>query len=247
MSQRRLPFGIFGDNVGVVGCAFLIVLGFCAAASFLLTSSTPSSPLGPLSLVACIAVSGAGLWFWMHLSDRRERELELEAQRHYQDWVVQQLREVEAQARAQKAQAQQEERELEEKVATLSALLNLDTQGFEEAIGHLLGFLGYTDVTIGGGSTGERTADIICRDGAGKKTAVRIRQYDPKTEVEYAEVLQFVDAATARGQGVEHLVFVTSSFFTDAATEAAEKFDVTSMDAVELVEAMRQFRARVEE
>jgi len=254
MSQRHLPFGTTSSTLGcniILIYVFLAGVGFILLAAGLLASSGSLIWGSVVALLGILALSIALLVRWFRISAARADLLEesIAAQAwHHQAWVTQEQRAAEEYARAQEAQKQQEKKELDEKVATLSAILNLDAQDFEEAIGHLLAFLGYTDVTIQDGSTGERAVDIFCRDGAGKKTAVRIRQYDPDTEVEYAEVLQFVDAATARGQGIEHLVFVTTSSFTDAAVEAAiEKFDVTIMDAVELVEDMQQFRAAVQE
>ena len=146
----------------------------------------------------------------------------------------------------EKARKQKEEEKLRARVDALKALLNLDEDEFAAAVAHVFEFLGYTEVTIMNGSSEDRAIDIICRDEVGKKTAVRCRQYEPDTLVEFAELVQFVDAAT-QGQGVEHLIFVTTSTYTDAAVEVAEKFDVTLMQAADIVAGLQYLRASREE
>jgi len=166
------------------------------------------------------------------------------AERQYEDATAQER--YEAYQEQQRARAQRQDEELQARVDALKALLNLNEDEFARAVAHIFEFLGYTDVSIMDGNDGERAIDIICRDEAGKKTAVRCRQYEPDALVEFAEVLEFVDAAT-QSQGVAHLVFVTTSTYTDAAVEVAEKYDVTLMQAADIVVGLQHLRASRED
>jgi restriction endonuclease Mrr len=130
------------------------------------------------------------------------------------------------------------------RVAPLNALLDLDADNFEQAVGALLEFLGYTDITLMNARGEVRAIDLYCLDQAGKKTAVRCRQYDRDAPVEFTEVVQFVDAT--RAQNVEHHVFVTTSYYSDHALEFGHMLSVTMMSGSELATRMLQFRASVE-
>jgi restriction system protein len=263
MSQQPLSSNGTSNDRSVLGCGCLAFVEFFALFLLLVAVVFRIPYMTFLSLVAALGAGAATMWVLVHRHRIGVVRAQVQAQQQYETWLAQQKNaaqlaeeqhkaaveqlqrkayEAEQQARVQR----EKEEELQAQVATLEALLALDATSFEEAIGHLLEFLSCTDVLILDGQDGERNIDILCRDEAGKKTAVRCRQYGPNTEVEYAEVVQFVDAATAQGQGVERLIFLTTSTYTNAAVEAAATFDVTLMDAVGLADAMRQFRASVE-
>jgi restriction endonuclease Mrr len=263
MSQQPLSSNGVSNDRSVLGCGCLAFVEIFALLLLLVAVVFRIPYVTFLSLVAALGAGVATIWVLVHRRHTGVVRAQVETQQRYETWLAQQeyaaqLAEqqhkasVEQQQRKayeaeQQARAQREKEEvLQAQVATLEALLALDTASFEEAIGHLLEFLSCTEVLVLDGESGDRNIDILCRDEAGKRTAVRCRQYGPNTEVEYAEVVQFVDAATAQGQGVERLIFVTTSTYTNAAVEAAETYDVTLMDAVGLADAMRQFRASVE-
>jgi restriction endonuclease Mrr len=179
------------------------------------------------------ALAAEAQWY---VSTAAEREYEAAAaQERYEAFQEQ-----------QRVRAQRKEEELQARVDALKALLHLDEDEFARAVAHVFEFLGYTDVSIMDGNDGERSIDIMCRDKAGKKTAVRCRQYEPDALVEFPEVLEFVDAAT-QSQGVQHLVFVTTSTYTDAAVEVAETYDVTLMRAADIVVGLQHLRASRED
>ena len=264
MSRRRLPFGRTNNDIG---CDSLVNWGCLAFAEFfaILFALAGLSVAGSDLVLAVVMVVPAFLFpalgIWLLLRWRREsaarallmgEALAVETQ-WYETMAAQQQYEAaaarvryEAYQVEQRARAEREEKELQARIDALKALLHLNADEFSEAVAHVFEFLGYTEILIMNGSNGERAIDILCRDEVGKKTAVRCRQYEPDTLVEFAEVVQFVDVAT-QGQGVEHLVFVTTSTYTDAAVEFAEQFDVTLMEASDIVVGLQHLRASKEE
>jgi hypothetical protein len=256
MSRRCLTFGRTDNNMR---CDALVSWGCLAFAEFfaILFALAGLSVAGSDPILSVVMVMPALLFptlgIWLLVRWRRESRVRAELMgealvvetQWYESMAAQQQYEAAARARyeaQERARAQREEEKLRSRVDALKALLNLNEDEFAAAVAHVFEFLGYTEVTIMNGSSDDRAIDIICRDEVGKKTAVRCRQYEPDTLVEFAEVVQFVDAAIP-GEGVEHLIFVTTSTYTNAAVEVAEKFDVTLMQATDIVAGLQHLRA----
>jgi Restriction endonuclease len=253
MSRRRLSFGGTNNNMGCDSLASWGCLAFAELFAILFAlagiSVAGADPvLAGVMVAPAFLLPALGIWLlarWRRESAARAllmgEALAVETQ-WYETMAAQQQHEVAAaRARYKIFEAEQQAR-----IDALKALLQLNADEFASAVALVFEFLGYTDVVIVNSSSGERAIDIMCRDEVGKKTAVRCRQYEPDTRVEFAEVLQFVDAAT-QGLGVEGLVFVTTSSYTDAAEEVAKKCDVTLMRAADIVASLQHLRAAREE
>jgi hypothetical protein len=109
----------------------------------------------------------------------------------------------------------------------MESLLALTPAQFEELVAEYLRTQGYRDVERVGGA-GDRGVDIRCRDEHGRLVVVQCKRRQPSNTVTGPEVRTFfgeiVDHAAATG------IFVTTSRFTRAAIEQAQRTDIELID-----------------
>ena len=113
----------------------------------------------------------------------------------------------------------------------LDSLLALSPSEFEHAVARLLPHIGYRDVRRTGGA-GDLGADIVCYDEHGGLAIVQCKRYAPGNNVTSPDIQTFFGMMVHHGarQGI----YVTTSTFTQSATDLAAARDIRTIDGAQL-------------
>ena len=119
---------------------------------------------------------------------------------------------------------------------TVDEFLEMTPSGFEEQVGRILGWHGYSLVQTGG--PGDLVADLAGTDPDGRPTVVQCKRYAPGHPVGSRDV-QLLIAMGVRHHNAERLVLVTTSDFTDPARDLADEHGVTLISGEDLEDLTR--------
>ena len=122
---------------------------------------------------------------------------------------------------------------------TLGELLALSPSQFEQAVADLLHDIGYRDVHRVGGA-GDLHVDIWARDRDGKRIAVQCKRYVPGQRIGSPEIQTFV-GMLFRYHDADHGIYVTTSSFTQPASDLARSQRIQLIDGDELTRFTRSY------
>jgi restriction system protein len=124
------------------------------------------------------------------------------------------------------------------KLQTLGNLLALTPTGFELAVADLYRALGYRRVEQVG-KAGDLGADVVCRDPAGRSVVIQCKRYSPGHRVGSKDIQHFIGMVSVHHRA-DHGIFVTTSDYTDAATDLAKMHRLELVDGGGLARRVEQ-------
>lgn len=123
--------------------------------------------------------------------------------------------------RSSRKRAEQERLAELARLRTLNGLLALSPTDFEHAVGRMLAWYGYRNVTRTGGA-GDLAADLTCIAPDGRPTVVQCKRYTPGNPVNSPAIQTFIGMVTVHHRA--HLgLFVTTSSYTRPALDLAQQ------------------------
>lgn len=128
------------------------------------------------------------------------------------------------------------------RIERFESLLALTPSQFEGAVADLLHDLGYRAVRRVGGA-GDLGADVLCRDGKGRKVAVQCKRHAPGIKVGSGDVQSFIGMVTVHHAAARG-IFVTTSTFTAPALALARRHEIRTIDGPELSRLIAGSRER---
>jgi len=134
----------------------------------------------------------------------------------------------------------EQERQEQERIARLRSLgdiLILTPKEFEELTGKILTQNGLRNVRHVGGS-GDLGVDLIGLDAQGNQTIVQCKRYAPGNAVGSRDLQNFIGMMNVHHKA-EKGIFVTTSRFTQPATDLAEAHNIQLIDGDRLVKLLQ--------
>jgi restriction system protein len=125
---------------------------------------------------------------------------------------------------------------------TLGQLLALSPARFEQAVAQLLGDEGYRRVQIHGGA-GDLQADVTAVAPDGASVVVQCKRYAPGNKVGSPAVQSFIGMATVHHRAARGMLVTTSSF-TQPATDLARRHRIELIDGQALVRRLQRHASR---
>lgn len=228
-SNRSSSSGL-GCILIIILCAFLLVM-----LSALMTQFFGSSTGGTFVLVVI------GLTVAYFLLRKRKRDQEKQA------WLMQQQQQAawtqyqrQAQLQRMEWERQENERRERERIAQMRSLgdiLVLTPREFEQLVGKILRQNGIRDIQHVGGS-GDLGVDLIGFDMHRNRIVVQCKRYAPGKSINSPDIQKFIGM-----MNVQHLaqkgIFVTTTTFTQPATDLAARHNILLIDGSKLIELLQ--------
>lgn len=121
--------------------------------------------------------------------------------------------------------------------STIDGMLSVTPGQFEQLVAEILVNLGFSDVSVVGGS-GDEGADVRALDSTGRQTVVQCKQYRPQNVIGSPAVQLLLGARTHFG--ASRALLVTTSSFSGPAIRYARQNEIELVDGSVLADWARQ-------
>ena len=120
-----------------------------------------------------------------------------------------------------------------EQARQIGELLALSPREFEEAMGALLGEMGFSRVERVGGA-GDLTVDLRGKDPSGQNFVAQCKRYAPDNKVGSPEIQQFIGMGKLH-HGAQRLLYFTTSEYTAPALDLARRHSIELFAGADIV------------
>jgi restriction endonuclease Mrr len=248
--RRQTTYKVSGGS-GIIGFLFVILLFMMVLGAI---ASSLSSSSGQ-TFIGILVIGTVTFFVWRYFRKHNQqkaqqqqmiamqqqeyaRQQQERAQQQQQEYVRQQ----QEYARQQWERIEQERQE-REKIARLRSLgdiLVLTPREFEELVGKLLTYNGLQNVRHIGGS-GDLGVDLTALDTHGNTVIVQCKRYAPGNSVGSRDIQSFIGMMNVHYKA-EKGIFVTTTRFTQPASDLAEAHDILLIDGDRLVKLLQSMQ-----
>ena len=135
---------------------------------------------------------------------------------------------------------QENERRERERIAQMRSLgdiLVLTPREFEQLVGKIIQRMGIHDIQHVGGS-GDLGVDLTGFDMNGNRVVVQCKRYAPGKSISSPDIQKFIGMMNVQHQAQKGF-FVTTTTFTQPATDLAARHNILLIDGIKLIELLQ--------